>query len=73
MIIDGVGECLQWGELWLLVYANCGHEQYIPRNQWNYESAKIERDVRTYYADCQQCARDQRRASFRGNDSLNDR
>jgi hypothetical protein len=69
VIIANVDEILAWGELWLLIYADCGHEQYIPRNQWNYESADIEREVRAYHAACQQCAR--RRRLLVGNNRLN--
>jgi hypothetical protein len=55
--IDGVGELLQWGELWLLIYDGCRHEFYFPRYEMNYERDHVEAEVRTYYRTCQRCAR----------------
>jgi hypothetical protein len=55
--IAGVGEVLAWGEFWLLIYANCRHETYFSRTGHRlFEDADVEREVRSYYADCQACA-----------------
>ena len=50
MTIDDVGELRPRGEFWILTYASCLHEQWFPRNHWNYAEAKVTAEVRTYYA-----------------------
>src|SRR5689334_11351777 len=55
--VEGIGRVLEWGELWLLIYDNCGHDQYFFRNQWNYRREQVEREVRAYYATCAACHR----------------
>lgn len=59
--VAGIGEVLQWGELWLLVYDSCGHEQYFFRGPMNYEWHQVEHEVRQYHAECQQCLADAKR------------
>ena len=39
----------------LFIYDDCAHEQYIPRNHWNYERELIEGEVRTMILMCSLC------------------
>jgi hypothetical protein len=56
--IEGVGEVLPWAEYWRLIYAACGHETMFSRTAHRlFEDADVEREVRTYYAQCLVCAR----------------
>ena len=55
MTVDGVGTLLACAEFWLLINADCEHEQYIPRNKWNYERHEIEAEVHAHYAACSLC------------------
>jgi hypothetical protein len=54
--VDGIGEVLQWSEFWLLIYTECGHETYFSRTgHLLFEPDEVEREVRTYHAQCIRC------------------
>jgi hypothetical protein len=54
--IDGVGQVVEWGEWWRLVYDDCGHEIWFDRVTHRlFEPAKVEQVVRKFYADCDAC------------------
>jgi len=55
MTIEGMGTLLAWAEFWLLIYADCDHEQYVPRNRWSYGREEIEREVRQHCGTCSMC------------------
>jgi hypothetical protein len=58
MRIDGVGDVLESGEWWRLIYARCGHERRFPRIAHGlFDPPQVEHEVRTLYSECTICAR----------------
>jgi hypothetical protein len=54
--IDGVGEVLQWGEWWLLVYSACRHETMFSRTGDSlFEPDEVQAAVLEHYAECTRC------------------
>jgi hypothetical protein len=57
MQLEGIGEVLAWSEYWKLIYP-CGHETMFSRTAHRlFELEDVEREVRTYYAECLVCSR----------------
>jgi hypothetical protein len=52
VVVDGIGQVLEWGEWWLLTYADCGHETMFSRTAHRlFEWPEVERVVRKSYAE----------------------
>ena len=57
MQVDGIGQVLQQGDWWKLIYDTCGHEQWFPQTGHRlYAHVDIQAEVRQHYAMCSQCA-----------------
>jgi len=52
--LPGIGQLVEWGELWTVTYDDCGHAVQFPRRDlWTY--AEAEAIVREHLATCAEC------------------
>jgi hypothetical protein len=58
--VEGIGQVVQRGELWRLIYDDCSHQQWVfsGNSRRLLDVADVEAEVRQHYMMCSECAWD---------------